>query len=115
MNEPRILLGGRNGKIHRFGDESHLVVQPKASNQFDSGERCEQDARLLAASYTSYEEHCIDPVKAAEDDLFGCAIERLRMIHSECGRTISDHRRFRRYIKSLCDEILSHTKEPSND
>lgn len=39
------------------------------------------DARLLAAAYTSYDKHCADPIAAAEADLLGKALNLLADAH----------------------------------
>jgi len=61
------------------------------------------NARLLAAAYNSYAQHCTDPVAAAEEDLLGDCVEALRMAKGGM-----DWERF----KELTNAILAQTKQP---
>lgn len=56
---------------------------------------------LLAYAFNSYARHCADPVKAADDDLLGQALEVLREIESNefnCKYTNEDMRDLARAI-----------------
>lgn len=62
------------------GDNAGMVAVVKHLPKPDMiASACEDNARLLAAAYTSYDKHCgANAIKAAEDDLLGQALAALR-------------------------------------
>jgi len=66
-----------------------------------------QNARLLAAAYTSYDKHCgADAIKCAEGDLLGQALELINHIVNDDGRTTYE------WLQEQGEAILAKAGKP---